>query len=294
MTATVVLQRASRARWLAARRRGITATDAAALLGYHPWRTPLGIWLDKVDPGPDSRPSYAMLRGRALEGLLADQYAAMHGAVIEVPPLLLRHPEHRPFMASLDRLAHTPDRTVALELKTENDRDRAREWWDGDTPDYYAVQVLWQLLVTGMDTGVIFADVLGQFHVREIHRDLEWEAEVVPALLDWWDRHVIARVPPPLDPYRDYVLLNRVWQRDPGETIEATDAVMGAVKAYAALRERAKEREKTMTGLKTQIRAHMATAAVLTAPGSDQKVAAVDSRGALSVTWKPTTERNGE
>jgi len=289
MAARVVLERASRARWLARRRKGITATDAAALLGYHPWRTPLAVWLDKVSPAEDEPPTFAMLRGRALEPVLAAEYARQSGARMEKPPLLLAHPEHPLLLASLDWLAHTPDETAIVECKTEHDRDRAREWWDGDTPDYYAAQVLWQLAVTGLDTGVIFADVLGRFEARTIHRDPEWEAEAIPALLDWWDRHVVTCEPPSLDPYRDYVLLNRVWQPEPGTEVEADDAVMGAVQAYVALRDRAKERDRTMTGLKSQIRAHMQTATVLTHPETGRKVASIDSRGALLVAWKPPT-----
>ena len=288
MTARVVLQSASRSRWLARRRRGITATDAAALLGYHPWRTPLAIWLDKVSPDEDE-PTFAMLRGRALEPVLADEYAARSGAIVERPPLLVAHPDHPLLLASLDRLAHDEHGTRVLEVKTEHDRDRAREWWDGATPDYYAAQVLWQLAVTGMDEGVIFADVLGRFETRLIHRDPDWEADAIPRLLDWWDRHVLAHEPPPLDPYRDYVLLSRVWQPEPGVEVEADDAVMGAVQAYVALRERAAERDRTMTGLRSQIRAHMGTAAVLTHPETGQRVARVDKRGALTVTYTPPT-----
>ena len=290
MTARVALAYGSRARWLARRRKGITATDAAALLGYHPWRTPLAIWLDKVDPDPDRPPTYAMARGRALEPLLAAEYGRRAGAVMEKPPLLLQHPDRPLFLASLDWLAHTPDTTRVVEIKTVANQDMARDWWDGGTPDYYAAQVLWQLAITGLDEGIIFADVLGRFEERTIRRDPEWEAAAIPAVHDWWHTYVIGRTPPPLDPYRDYVHLNRVWLPEPGEEIEATDAVMGAVGAYVKLRERAKEREHTMTGLRTQIRAHMRTAAILTHPDTGARVARIDSRGALGVTWKPQRE----
>ena len=151
--------------------------------------------------------------------------------------------------------------------------------------------MLWQLLVTGLPYGVIFADVLGRFETRRIDRDPQWEAEATAYLLDWWDTHVIGQAIPSLHPTRDYPLLNRVWAPVRGEEVEATDAVMGAVQAYIALRERAKERENTMTGLKTQIRAHMGTAAVLTHHETGAKVAAIDSRGALLVSWKPTPNR---
>ena len=290
MTAVVVLQRASRARWLARRRKGITATDAAVLLGYHPWRTPLDVWLDKLDPRDDA-PTFAMLRGRALEGPLADEYERRTGHFVTKPPLLLAHPQHPLMLASLDRDIHSAQRGAGvLELKSEHDRDRAREWWDGDLPDYYASQVLWQLAVTGLDYGVVFADVLGRFEMRTLRRDLDWEADAIPRLLAWWQRPIVARVPPPLDPYRDYVHLSRVWQPEPGKSVAATDAVMGAVQAAAKLRTEVDVLDRLITQMRTQIREHMRTATLLTAPDSDQTVAKVNRRGVLTITYKPTEE----
>jgi putative phage-type endonuclease len=284
MTATVVLERASRARWLARRRKGITATDVPALLGLSPWRTPLSVWLDKVAP-EDRTPSYPMRRGHALEQVIAEDWAARHAGILEKPPMLVGHPEHRVLLASLDWLGHTRDESAVLECKTATQWD---EWADGDLPDTYAAQALTQAAITGLPV-IMVADVNGRIEERRIERQPDWEAEAFPLLLDWWDRHVVAGTPPPIDPL-DYHLLNRVWRPDPAEEVEANAAVMGAVGAFVRLREVAKEREHTMTGLKSQIRAHMGTATRLTHHETGAKVAAIDSRGALLVSWKPNTE----
>ena len=283
--AVPVLTRASRARWLARRAKGISATDGVALLGLTPeWRTPLAVWLEKVQPGPDRVPSFPMLRGRAMESVLANEYARQHEVEVVRPPLLIAHPDHRILLASLDRVALHGSNPVPLELKTGHDW---REWADDATPDRYAAQVLWQLMVTGLPEAVIFADVAGRLESRTIRRDPEWEAEVIPRMLDWWDAHVVGRTPPPLDPYRDYVLLNRVWQPEPGVEVESTDAIVGAVQAYQGLSARAKLIDRLCTELKTTIRAHMEHATVLTHHETGQKVASLDKRGALRVTYKP-------
>lgn len=290
MTATVVLNRASRARWLARRRKGITASDVPAILGLSPWATQLDVWLAKVSPEPEER-AYRYDRGHALERPLADEYARTRHAIIERPPMLIAHPDHPMLLASLDWMAHLVDarESVALECKTSNQWE---EWADNDLPDMYVAQALMQAAITGHDV-VVFADVNGRLEERRVPRDPDWEADVIPTLLAWWDDYVVTRTPPPLHEFRDYPLLNRVWRVEPGEEIEATDAVMGAVNAYVALRERAKEREKTMTGLKTQVRAHMGTAGVLTHPDTGRKVASVTASGALLINHKPeptTTE----
>lgn len=287
MHATTVLKSASRSRWLARRRKGITATDAPAILGLTPqWRTPLAVWLEKVQPAEDRAPTYHQRRGRVMEPILAAEYEATTGATVWRPPLLVSHPEHPILLASIDRFADHPDRTVVLECKTASDW---RDWADGAVPDHYAVQVLWQLMVTGLDEGVIFADVAGRLETRTIHRDPEWEAQVIPRMLAWWSDFVIAKTPPPLDPYRDYVLLNRVWEPEPGTEVEADDEVMDAVECWLSLTERAKTLDHAAQAYKTQIRAHMGHATVLTSP-EGLKVASLTRNGALRITYKPTTQ----
>lgn len=287
MTARVVLQNSSRARWLKARRRGLGATDVAALFGLSPWRTPLDVWLDKVDPQPYRPSSYVQARGHALESLIARQYAEQVGAILEKPPYLLGHPDYPHVLCSLDYLAHSRAETVAVECKSSSHWD---QWLDGDLPDQYAVQALTQAAIIGHPV-VVVADVNSRIEVRRIEPDPAWEAEAMPWLEAWWAEFVETRTPPPLHPWRDYPQLNRVWLPDPAVEVEANDAVMGAVTAYQKLRERAKERENTMTGLKTQIRAHMRSATRLTHHEHvGREVASIDSRGALRVTWKPAQE----
>lgn len=288
MAAVVVLGRASRARWLARRRKGLTATDVPAILGVSPWRTPLDVWLDKVNPAGWAG-SYATRRGQRLEPFLAGEYARQYltspGECVERGPALLAHPDHPLLMCSIDYLAHHADQTVVLECKTAGSWNP--DWADGDLPDQYAVQALVQAAVTGLPV-VVWADVAGRPELRRIDRDPVWEAQAIPVLEAWWARHVVELTPPPLDPLRDYIHLNRVWRPEPGTTIEASDAVMGAVAACADLRVKNTHLDSVVTGLRTQIRAHMTTHTQLTAPGRpDLVVARVDRRGALTITYKP-------
>lgn len=286
MTARVLLRRASRARWLAARGRYLTATDVPVLFGLSSWRTPLDVWLDKVDPRPRDGMSYVQARGLALEPFIAGQWARDNGAVLDKPPALLGHPTHTRVACSLDYLAHTPTESVVVECKTSS---KWEEWLDGDLPDVYAVQALTQAAITGLPV-VVVADVNSRIEVRRIEPDPEWEAESLPWLETWWDEFVATRTPPPLHPWRDYPLLNRVWVPEPGEQVDADSTVMGAVEALVRLRERVKELDNIQTGLKTQVRAHMRSAAILAHPDTGRTVAAIDSRGALRVTWKPAQE----
>jgi putative phage-type endonuclease len=291
MSATVVLQRPEttpylRAQWLARRRRGLTATDIPVLFGLSPWRTPLDVWLSKLRPEPEEY-AYRFDRGHALEPYLAAEYARATGDRMEKPPALLAHPDHPLILASLDYLAHAPDASRVVECKTSN---QWQEWADGATPDMYAAQALVQLEVTGLDECVIVADVTGRIEIRHIKRDPVWGREAIESALAWWDAYVTTGTPPPLDPIRDYPNLNRVWIPEPGTEAWATPEVLSALRVVQKLREAAKHRDNITKELKTQVRAHMRTATILRDPDTGDKVASIDSRGALLVSATPLRE----
>lgn len=283
MTATVVLDRASRARWLARRRKGIGASDVAVILGYSQYRTPFDLWLDKTGRSNEFADSYPMARGRHMEPFLLEEYGRRTGAWIERPPMLLAHPDHPELLASLDGLAHHPDRTVVTEAKTAGWRSR-EAWWDEErmAPDAYCVQALYQLAVTGIDEAVLVADVAGEFTTVTIMRDEAWEAVCLPMLAQWWADHVVADEPPAPDYERDTIAaLNRAWVPVPGTAVEATPATAGALVAARKLQAKVTERKALIEALRVQVRAGMGTAQTLTIDG--HKAAYLDARGTLLI-----------
>jgi putative phage-type endonuclease len=291
--ATVVMHRRPttpqlRAWWLAQRRRGLTASEIPAILGLSEWSTPLDVWLKKVRPEQDLEvQAYRFDRGHALEPVLAAEWHAQTGDFIEEPPALVAHPEDPRILCSLDYLAHSPDATRVLELKTSSTWE---PWADGDLPDKYAAQVQIQLEITDLDEGIVFADVNGRLETRRIPRDRAWARETIDLALAWWDAYVTTGTPPPLDPIRDYPNLNRVWIPEPGTEAWATPEVLAALRVVQKLREAAKHRDNITKELKTQVRAHMRTATILRDPDTGDKVASIDSRGALLVSATPLRE----
>lgn len=282
MTANVVLHRAPRSAWLKHRRAGITATEAVTILGLSPWadRTQLAVWMDKHNPSPDDRPGWRMLRGRALEAPLAAEYARTHpGTRMEKPPLLLAHPRHPWLLASLDWLAHDRERTRVVECKTSADW---REWADGASPLAYVAQMQIQLEVSGLDEGVLWADIEGRCEERVIPRDDEWLARAIPMLHRWWWAHVQFGRIPPLEP-ADYCRLSDVWTPVPGEVAEASPEVLGAVRAWQKLNAVDKGRHNLLAGLKLQVRQHMGTASLLIDPDTGDRLARVNRAGAMTI-----------
>lgn len=150
----------SRERWLEERKRYITATDVSAICGLNPWRTPLDVYLEKsglTEPQPETVP---MRMGRMLQPVVLDLYEEKTG-------LAVRRYDDTELVVSSDIpwAACTPDAELVagdrrvVEAKIVGERQAARWGEPGtdDVPEYYLVQVAWQMLVTGREAGDLAA-----------------------------------------------------------------------------------------------------------------------------------------
>lgn len=234
--AVPLMSRPNRRVWLAKRRRGITATDVPAILGLSPWATPLDVWMDKTGRAEPTEVTYAMERGTALEALLLAEYQRRTGADMLTVPPLAGHPTDPLAMASLDGAAVCDGEQRLVEVKTAGWRTRD-DWWDESRqiPDHYLAQVGWQQYVCGVEVADVIVDVAGDVRmVRGIERSRDFEAYVAPLMAAWWRDHVLADVPPPPDPVRDYDALNLLWSPVPKVEAVADPDTFAACIEYAA------------------------------------------------------------
>ena len=111
-------------KWLEMRRQGIGGSDAAAILGLSPYKSPLLVYYEKVH-GTVQEDSLAMELGRELEPFLRRKFACWLkeqegcSVAVEEVPFLLQHPEHPFLLANLDGRIHHPEHgPCGLELKT--------------------------------------------------------------------------------------------------------------------------------------------------------------------------------
>lgn len=277
-----LMSRRNRRVWLAKRRRVLGATDAVAVLGYSKFRTPLDVWGEKTGrwQPDDLTGKYVVERGNVLEALIIDEWVRRNDATrLHFPPLI-GHPRHGFLAASLDALGEIDGRPTICEAKAVTWRTRS-DWWDDAmlVPDQYAVQVLIQLAVTGLDTAHICADVAGEFTQVEIARDREFEAWALPALAQWWQRHVVGDEVPEVDPVRDYPRLNRVWRKIPGLEREATPDELTLIRSWRDASQKAREAKSVVDELRGHIRIALRDHEALTADG--EQVVRLDARGAL-------------
>lgn len=146
----------SREDWLEARKDGLGASDAGALLGISPWKTNVQLWEEKcglVVP-EEIGDNPAVKYGNDAEPLLRELFGLDHRSyeLSFTPYKIIRHPDH-PFLTC------TPDgelteletgRPGGLEIKT-TEIIGPSGWgkWDGRIPDNYYAQVCHQMLAAG-------------------------------------------------------------------------------------------------------------------------------------------------
>lgn len=277
--------------WGERRRRGIGASEVAAVLGRNPWSSPWSIWARKVGliptpEGPDDGPSSDAARfGRDLEPITARWFHERTGLYVAGEQMMLTHPVNRWARATIDGLVFgaaavapgtVDDAFGVLELKYTGQAPWA------ELPDYHALQVQWQLYVSGLEHGWLaaFHTAFGRlsFHVYEVERDDALLAEIVPEVEGYWHRHVIAGDPPPVDGSDATTEALKAVFGEPAAPDDAVELEPGAAHAVELLRDAKAQRrdlDDVIAELENELRAAL----------GDRGEGRVG--GFLAVSWRP-------
>ena len=191
----------ARATWLEARRAGIGGSDAAAVLGLDPWRSPLDIWRSKVKPEPPSDDEKFLFKlGHLLEPVIAGLYSEQTEREIYAPqPEIIHHLSFPEIIGSPDRLSPADGRVI--ELKSEHQfADKFGDPGSDQVPDHYIVQAAHYMAVANLDRCDIAVLHGGfKFAIYQLRRDPDLERSMLEQLREWWDAYVVKKVEPPLD-----------------------------------------------------------------------------------------------
>ena len=134
--------------WLAARRKGIGGSDAAAVVGLSRYSSPLDIWLQKTRRKPATPDNEAMHWGRLLEPVVREEFIRRTGLTVKECPYLMAHKDYPFMLANVDGIVSEKDGTKAvLEIKTTNSFTTAKDSEDGLPVEWYC-QVQHYLAVT--------------------------------------------------------------------------------------------------------------------------------------------------
>ena len=184
--------------WKDLRRTKIGASDAAAILGICPYRTPYMLWEEKV-LGKEQEQNSAMARGTAKESEARACFEKLTG--MPVLPNIAFHHQFKWMMASLDGISF--DGNMILELKCPNKEVHALAE-KGIIPPHYMAQVQHQLVVTGAAKGYYFSYNGERGALVEVFPDEKFIAKMIKEEEKFY-KLMVDKEPPELTD-RDYIV----------------------------------------------------------------------------------------
>lgn len=247
--------------WLQMRRTGLGGSDIGAILGLSPYRTPVDVWAEKTGRSPGQDETLQMRFGTYAEEFVAREYCAKTGNDVQRFTSMLRHPS-APVLGNVDRLVIPAGAKIAshkqeirtdrgLECKTANAfaAFNADDWGDEGTdliPASYLVQCATYMALTGCtfwDLAVLFGNQ--EVRVYNLKRDAELEGEIIARSTEWWDRHIVADVPPAPTCDSD---IKRLYPSDNGTAVEANPKSLELIARAIELREQIAALEAELEG----------------------------------------------
>lgn len=290
MTGAKVLARTDvvtdRPGWLDARRKGIGGSDAAAILGLDPFKTPLAVYLDKRGVLPDDDAGEAAEWGNRLEPIVAEaaqDRINLDRAAAGLSPIrfrrrnaILQHPDDALgfMLASIDRegVGHENGPGI-FEAKTTGYWP-ARQWEDGgDTlPDRYHIQLQHYLAVTGRVHGWIGVLIAGQrLVVEEVQRDQALIDALVEIETAFWAR-VQDGQPPPASAADNDRIKDLYPNATPGSTTVLPRDAVELIDEWRAAKSAEKAATERVKRCDAQIRQLLGDHEAGLLPGVDQPV----------------------
>lgn len=260
--------------WLEMRRGAIGGSDAAAILGLHPYSSPYSVWADKTGRLPDKPDNEAMRLGRDLEEYVAARWREATGKRTHRVHAMLYNRELPFAHANIDRWV--VGENAGLECKTTSVLNLKR-FKGGDYPDRYYAQCVHYMAVTGAARWYLAVLVLNQglFHYV-IERDEEEIAALLRQERAFWAL-VESNTPPQADgASATGEALKSIYAGGGGEIELAGQEAL--LDRYAELNAKKAETEKQLERIKQELMAKLQNAECAVC-------------GDWTVTWKPVTRR---
>jgi putative phage-type endonuclease len=260
-----IIKPVDRSEWLAARKQDVTASDASALLGIHPYKTAFELWAEKTGRKPDAEDNEVFRRGRALE------YVAIDFLREDYPDWKITHSYNNRYFRDTDaRIGATPDAFVRIpdrkgtgiiQIKSASDFSM-KNWRDPETkeivpPTYVAVQAIIEATLTGASYAFVALIVSG--HTLTLHPPIEIPLHldlmnrVRREVADFW-RLTESGSHPDADWKRDGELLEQLYQPD-GRVLDlrADNSLPGLLDEKATLAEQKSAIEKRQKEIKAEL-----------------------------------------
>jgi len=249
----LVSQEADFQGWLDAHGQGIGASEIAAILGEHPFKSALRVWAEKTGalPPQDLSDVESVSWGLRLEPVVAEEFERRTGITVERWGTLLRSNTDPWALATPDY--RVVDSNIPVQVKTTS-AYRLTGWADGPPREVF-LQVQQEMLVTGAPMAYVAVLVGGQrFMWAEVPRDEEAIAAIQLAGEEFWYM-VQARTWPALEGSEDEALaIKELWPRATGEEIALPATLLPLASQLERVRYHLNDMEREETALSNEIK----------------------------------------
>ena len=257
------------------RNQGIGGSDASIIMGLNPFKNQVELWEEKtgIRFPADLSDIEKIKWGLLLEDIIGKEYANRTGKRVRNVNRTYRHKDFPFLQGHIDKKIEGLN--AGVEIK--NVGLRQAKYWNKRPPIYYEYQVLHYLSITGFDYFDVVALVGGQeLMIHTIERDEERIDELVKKEVNFWQEHVLKKVPPMPETTSECASLFPVGTVDkvaylPLEMNHVLQRYFEEYKKY-------KESEKRLDAIKTQLQNNMKDSSVME-----------DSEGERVATWATQT-----
>lgn len=258
----------------ARRAHSIGGSDAPAIVGASPWKTPLALWLDKVEPEQQEMlDSLPMRIGTALEPVILEQFERETGMLVETCEDTLTDIEHPFLTGHIDGIVVDNGPRHGVEAKWVS--MPSDEWGvpgSDQVPPHVFIQCLHYMMVTGWHqwhVAVLFGS--RDFRTYTIGRDEKMILALRKHELEFWQL-VQERIAPPMSAPADARLL---FKRDDGSAKIASPEIESEIERWKHCKREEKAYAEMCDNIAIRVQAFLGESATL-----------LDHDGKPLATWK--------
>lgn len=243
----------SRDEWVSLRRSYLGASDASAVLGMNPWKSPVDVFLEKTGRATNNADSIDMWLGREIEPVIAKLFEQESGMKCRQDFKIRCHPKYDYLRTNLDRVVQSAPLEMKMMAKYT------------DIPPHYYTQIMFQAMVT--DAPHVYFAVLStstprSFYWHKFMRDDDLIEEMRSECVNFWETYITGdEIPDPLTA-RDAKGLYP--DPDPESTHEADRDARNDVEMIADIVGKIKEKQSEVDELKASVMNKMKESEVLT------------------------------
>jgi putative phage-type endonuclease len=242
--------------WLSLRQSYIGASDASAVLGINPWKSPVDVYLEKTGRATNNADSIDMWLGREIEPVIAKLFEQESGMKCRQDLKIRCHPEYNYLRTNLDRVVQSAPLEMKMMAKYT------------DIPAHYYTQIMFQAMVTNAPHvyfAVLSTSTPRSFYWSKYKRDDDLIDEMRNECVHFWETYIVGDAVPSPETARDAKGLYPI--SDPEKSYEADKDVKEQIASIMDLSDEIKDKKSQVDQLKASVMDKMKEAEMMTWQG---------------------------